>query len=210
MSDGPAPPTEGVIRAIEHGSLYLNQVFVKRMPKQRIWRTAMRLSILDMAIIGVFVLIFGLLGFGFGKLFALLPGIPRSYEWAIPILFVIVFAAGGFAFGRFAVRFSPYSDSSGEGLMDWVKVKWNSRYKLVNRILGRKVHKEFRETWVDGEPIMVECSVYRGSAPLPRSIGKTNDETELVLLPRNVSTPWVKQTRLKERIRKMEAAQNEG
>ena len=210
MTEGSQPPTEGVIRAIEYGSLYLNQVFVKRMPKQRIWRTSMRLSILDMAIIALFVVLFALLGFGAGRGFVLLPGIPRSYEWTIPILFVMVFGAGGFAFGRFAIRFSPYSETSGEGLMDWVKVKWSSRYKLINRLLGHKVHKEFKETWVDGEPIMVECSVYRGSAPLPRSIGKTEEDTELILLPRNVSTPWVKQARLRERIRKMEEAANEG
>lgn len=51
-----------------------------------------------------------------------------------------------------------------------------------------------KTTWVDGVATPVECRVYIGSAPVPRSPiprGFVGDAVELVLVPRNVSTNWV-------------------
>lgn len=181
-------------RSIDHGSIILNAVFVRRMPKQRIWKTAMRFSIIDMIIIGVSVVLFTLLGIGFAQILASMPGVGSDKGIPLSIVFGMVAAVGGFLFGRAATKFSPYRKTSGESLGEWFRVQREQRYRWTDRLIGRRHFTEMKTTWVDGVATPVECRVYIGSAPVPRSPiprGFVGDAVELILVPRNVATNWV-------------------
>lgn len=181
-------------RSIDHGSIILNAVFVRRMPKQRIWKTAMRFSILDMVIIGISVLLFTVLGIGFAQVLSAMPGVGSDKGIPLSIIFGMVAAVVGFLFGRAATKFSPYRKTSGESLGEWFRVQKEQRYRWTDRLIGRRHFSEMKTTWVDGVPTPVECKVYIGSAPVPRSPiprGFVGDIVELILVPRNVPTNWV-------------------
>lgn len=199
-------------RSIENGSIILNAVFVKRLPKQRVWKTAMRLSVVDMVVIAVSVVLFIVAGLGLAQVLLSLPGVGDDKALPLRIIISMVAALGGFLFGRAATKFSPYAKTSGEGLGEWARVQREQRYRITDRIIGRKHLSKFGTTWVDGTPTPVECKVYIGSAPVPRAPipkGFVGKNVRLILVPRNVPVNWVYRERARQRAYQLQSERRE-
>lgn len=191
-------------RAIFNGSLVMNQIFVRQIPKQRFGKTAIRLSYVDIIVIAVITAAVAFAFFMIAYFVTLIPGIGYSKKIGFRVVFALIGVVLGLFAGLAASRFSPYRKTSGEGLGQWLSVQMDKRRYFVDRLIGRKWEMTRQVTWVDGEPIEVDCITYLGSARMPKTnkprvyhLDEAPDRYKVILAPRTRPTRWIDQVRNK-------------
>lgn len=155
---------QGYGRAQDCGSMWLNQMFVVKSHRSRLWRTQIRLSIVDIIFILFFWIIFGAMLFGAAKVILIVPGMDRLVS---PYLGAVLGIVPAWFFGRRVSHVSPYRLRTGEGIGSYLYVKADSKSFLLGRLIGRRVAVNKCVTRVSGKRAVVSCVEWLGTARAP-------------------------------------------
>lgn len=190
-------------RVHEHGSVWLDAVFVARAPRFRIRKSSIRLSLPDVIWIILLTVLFSFLFY-----FILLP-----FAWLMPDLIqplLIAPAIGiflGWITGRKVSRASPYRTSTGEGIGSYLYVQADSKSYLLKRIFGRVVAMSKYESKAGPRKQFVECVEWIGTARaahMPRFDATKKYKNprapilEVEFMEQTQQTDWLKQKRLRQ------------
>lgn len=184
-------------RAIVYGSVCLNDIFVARNPRFRIFRrSSIRLSLVEIVWILLMTFAWILVIFPTMMLLSMLPLLGTIVSPFIMSLFGIPL---GWFTGRRIARASPYRYHSGEGLATYLYVQSDKKSTLFGRIFGRKVATNECVTMVKGKKVTTGCIEWIGTARSPLA-PKGNGADSLTYMnvdmpPKCVPVDWVEMYR---------------
>lgn len=190
-------------RVLEHGSVWLDDVFVARAPRFRIRKSSIRLSVPDIIWIVILTVFFSFLFY-----FILLP-----FSWLFPdfiqplLIGPMVGLFLGWVVGRKVSRASPYRSSTGEGIGSYLYVQADSKSYLLKKIFGRTVATSKYESHAGPRKQIVECVEWLGTARAPimpkfdatkKYKSRRTPTLEVEFMEQTQPTDWLKQKRLRQ------------
>lgn len=184
-------------RVQAYGSLWLNDVFVVRNSRFRLWRkSTIRLSLPEMLWIGIITILSALIIFFVTTFLHALPGIGTIVS---PFVFLVFAPLLGWFGGRRIARASPYRRYSGEGLGAYLMVQSDKRGTVMGRVIGRRIAVNHCVTFASGKRETVQCVEWVGTArsPLmPKYHPRGEHEyMEVELPPRDQPVEWIQKHR---------------
>ena len=187
--------------AIQYGTIHLNSAFTKTRGKRRLGKTSIRFSGADIfwGIVSMvpFTLILALIIWPL----TYLPVVGTIFGWHMLIAGPIF----GFLMGpRIAALFSPYKDSTGEGLLEYMLVNRDrARRQLIWKLNGGKTTVGEVESIGTGKRKIVKAFYWLGTAPsphVPLENPRTNNPfVNLEFTSLAIETDWIDRQNAKTR-----------
>ena len=187
------------MRAVEYGCINLNNAFVVRNKRHRLFKKrALRLSLPEM----IWIALASLFYIGLFSLVILILSLVPIIKDLVSFLLVVPAPIFGWYTGRRIARASPYRSHSGEGLSEFLWVQSDRLGPILGMVFGRKIATSEVTTVVSGKSLTVECVEWLGTTRaqmMPKFFSsRGNSAMDVILVPSTVPTDWVRRLQIKQ------------